>query len=134
MTCMTLAQLLAAPSGVPPPEARASVRCQLTAGAQRALHSTLRPRHFGAFNIAVVLQTGYRCSHAFSIAAYNRDTLLFMRNSPHARTPPAGMHAIPGITVGVAPKPESNGSKPQPTAAAAAPKPKDDDALFEMDT
>ena len=64
------------------------------------------------------------------IAAYNRDTLLYMRNSPHAKTPPPGMHAIPGITVGVAPKPASNG-KPQPTAV---PKPKDDDVLFEMDT
>jgi len=29
---------------------------------------------------------------------YDRNVMLYMRNSPHAKTPPAGMSAIPGIT------------------------------------
>ena len=61
--------------------------------------------------------------------AYNRDALLFMRNSPHSKTPPVGMHAIAGVTIGVAGKPESNGKpKPTPTPSAGG------DDVFEMDT
>ena len=53
-----------------------------------------------------------------------------MRNSPHSKTPPPGMHAIPGITVGVAPKPDSNGKlKPAPAA-----RPGPDDIIFDMDS
>lgn len=69
-------------------------------------------------------------SFADAAAAYNRDALLFMRNSPHSKTPPVGMHAIPGVTIGVAAKPENGKPKPTP-----APRPEGgDEALFDMDS
>lgn len=51
-----------------------------------------------------------------------------MRNSPHSKTPPVGMHAIAGVTIGVAAKPENGKPKPTPPPSAGG------DDVFEMDT
>ena len=45
---------------------------------------------------------------------YNRDTLLFLGNSPICRTPPSGMAMLPGVTSPAtkAPKPSQEQSSP----------------------
>merc|ERR1711879_331115 len=68
---------------------------------------------------------------------YNRDTLLFLGNSPICRTPPSGMAMLPGVTSPAtkAPKPSQEQSSPSPAAAAqektSGKEPEED--IFSMD-
>jgi len=67
--------------------------------------------------------------------AYDRSALMNIRNSPLAKTPPAGLPSIPGITLG-APAVTSAGPGPKalsdknPAKSKSASK---DEELFQMD-
>jgi len=71
---------------------------------------------------------------------YDRNALLFMRNSPLAKTPPRGMHAIPGITSHNVQEPVKKpvieptiDSIPKNTPELPKPKPGIEDEMFKMD-
>eukprot|EP01087_Luapelamoeba_hula_P014270 TRINITY_DN415_c0_g1_i1.p1 TRINITY_DN415_c0_g1~~TRINITY_DN415_c0_g1_i1.p1 ORF type:complete len:113 (-),score=12.70 TRINITY_DN415_c0_g1_i1:173-511(-) len=66
---------------------------------------------------------------------YDRNALLFLRNSPLSKTPPTNMAAIPGVTSQVEAKPTQ---QPAPASAKAPKKgPRtdedEDDGLFKME-
>jgi len=100
----------------------------------------------GREDLRDISQTPNRTIYAFTPGGtritYDRSALLFMRNSPLAKTPPRGMHAIPGITSPNVQEPVKKPVISEPKIEPIAkinnpidikPKPAIEDEMFNMD-
>jgi hypothetical protein len=64
---------------------------------------------------------------------YDRNALLFLRNSPMSKTPPNHIAFIPGVTAPPGATPPGKDVKPVATRPKDKPDERDDDGVFPMD-